>query len=131
MPGSDRPCNTSASTPKKKSVRFSPDMLDQSVQPCDDFYAYACGKWKAQNPIPPDRSSWGRFNELGERGEYILRDILEKAAVVDSSRTPIEQKIGDYFASCMDESEIDIKGLTPLQADLDSIAKVKSLYDFP
>src|SRR5258707_4356185 len=125
------PVITSASTPKKKSVRFSPDMLDQSVQACDDFYAYACGKWKAQNPIPPDRSSWGRFNELGERGEYILRDILEKAAVVDSSRTPIEQKIGDYFASCMDESEIDIKGLTPLQADLDSIAKVKSLDDLP
>jgi len=128
--GTPSKTQATALTPKK-NVRFNPAMLDQSVQPCEDFYTYACGKWKTQNPIPPDRSSWGRFNELGDRGEYILRDILEKAAVVDSSRTPIEQKIGDYFASCMDESEIQTRGLTPLEADLDSIAKVKSLEDLP
>ena len=112
---------------KNKSVGFTPDMLDKAIQPCDDFYTYACGKWKTQNPIPPDRSSWGRFNELGEKGEYILRDILEKAAAGDASRTPIEQKIGDYYGSCMDEAAIEAKGVAPLQADLDSIAKVKSL----
>src|SRR5205814_5051216 len=62
------------------NVRFSADMLDKNIDPCTDFYAYACGKWKAQNPIPADRSEWGRFDELEERGEAIIRNILEKSA---------------------------------------------------
>ena len=84
---------------KAAEVRFSPDMLDKSIDPCNDFYAYACSKWQAQNPIPADRSSWGRFNELQQRGEYIVRDILEKAAVDTPGRSANEQKIGDYYAS--------------------------------
>src|SRR5215470_10233778 len=69
--------------PAKKSadVRFSPEMLDKTIDPCTDFFAYACSKWRAQNPIPSDRSSWGRFNELQDRGEYIVHDILDKASV--------------------------------------------------
>jgi putative endopeptidase len=111
---------------EKKSVRFSVDMLDPAIDPCTDFYAYACGRWIAQNPIPADRSSWGRFNELSERGEYILKDILEKAAAGDSHRSAIEQKIGDYYGSCMDEATIEAKGIEPLQADLKAIAGLKS-----
>ena len=127
--GSSAASRSAKASPAKKSVRFSPDMLDSTVQPCDDFYAYACGKWKAQNPVPPDRSSWGRFNELGERGEYTLRDILETAAAGGASRTVIEQKIGDYYSSCMNGTEIEEKGLAPLRTDLDSITKVKSAAD--
>ncbi len=122
------PAKSSAS---KKTVRFSPDMLDPAVQPCDDFYTYACGRWKEQNPIPADRSNWGRFNELGERGEYILKDILEKASVAKVTRTPIEQKIGDYYGSCMDDAAIEAKGLKPLQTDLASIARLKSKDELP
>ena len=77
------------------NVRFSIDMLDKTIDPCTDFYAYACSKWQQQNPIPSDRPSWGRFNELQERGEYIVRDILEKSGPSQSNRSPIEQKIGD------------------------------------
>jgi putative endopeptidase len=110
----------------KKSVRFSPDMLDPAIDPCNDFYAYACSRWMAQNPIPADRSSWGRFNELSERGEYILKDILEKASAAGSNRNAIEQKIGDYYGSCMDEATIEAKGVQPLQADFKAIANLKS-----
>jgi putative endopeptidase len=107
-------------------VRFSVDMLDKSIDPCNDFYAYACSKWLAKNPIPSDRASWGRFDELQQRGQFVVRDILEKAAVDRPGRTVSEQKIGDYYASCMDESAIEKAGTKPLQQDFDSIAKIKS-----
>ena len=113
------------------ATRFSVDMLDKSVDPCNDFYMYACGKWKTQNPIPADRSSWGRFNELAERGEYISRDILEKAAVERAGRTANEQKIGDYYASCMDESAIEKLGAKPLLPDFEKIAALGSKKDLP
>jgi putative endopeptidase len=112
-------------------VRFSVDMLDKSIDPCNDFYAYACSKWLAKNPIPSDRPSWGRFDELQQRGQYIVRDILEKAAVDRPGRTVNEQKIGDYYASCMDESAIEKAGTKPLQQDFDSIAAIKSKEELP
>jgi putative endopeptidase len=115
----------------KPDVRFSVDMLDKDIDPCNDFYAYACSKWSAKNPIPADRPGWGRFDELQQRGEYIVRDILEKAAAGGASRSVSEQKIGDYYASCMDESAIEKAGTQPLQADFESIAKLKSKEDLP
>ena len=119
----------STTAQKTGEVRFSPDMLDKSIDPCNDFYAYACSKWQAQNPVPADRPTWGRFNELQERGEYVVRDILEKAAAKTSGRSVSEQKIGDYYASCMDESAIEKAGTKPLAHDLDSIAALKSKAD--
>jgi endothelin-converting enzyme/putative endopeptidase len=112
-------------------VRFSADMLDKSIDPCNDFYAYACSKWLARNPIPADRSSWGRFNELQQRGEYIVRDILEKAAVDGPGRSANEQKIGDYYSSCMDETAVEKAGTKPLKHDFDSIAAIQSKEELP
>jgi endothelin-converting enzyme/putative endopeptidase len=111
---------------KAADLRFSVDMLDKSIDPCNDFYAYACSKWMAQNPIPSDRPTWGRFNELAQRGEYVVRDILEKAAVDRAGRSLNEQKIGDYYASCMDEGAIEKAGAKPLEHDLESIAAIKA-----
>src|SRR5438477_8940871 len=108
------------------TVRFNPDMLDKSIDPCTDFYAYACSKWQTQNPIPSDRPSWGRFNELQDRGEILVRGILEKHSKDDPKRSPIEQKIGDYYFSCMDEPAIEKAGIKPLQSTLDRVATLKS-----
>ncbi|HME31641.1 MAG TPA: M13 family metallopeptidase, partial [Terriglobales bacterium] len=77
------------------------------------------------NPIPPDKSRWGRFNALDEYNLYILRDILEKAQV-SGQHNAIEQKVGDYYASCMDEATIEKKGTAPLQPDTERKAAIKS-----
>ena len=118
-----------ASKKPSGNVSFSPDMLDKSVDPCTDFYAYACSKWEQQNPIPADRPGWGRFNELQERGEYIVRDILEKSGPGKAGRSPVEQKIGDYYAACMDESAIEKAGTKPLDKYFQAIAAVKTKED--
>ena len=111
----------SALASAQKIAGFDADALDRKADPCVNFYQYACGGWMAANPVPPDQSRWGRFDALQERNRNILHDILEAAAVNKPTRTPIEQKIGDYYASCMDTKAIDQKGLAPVQPDLDRI----------
>src|SRR6185503_19704429 len=100
---------------------FDMKAIDKSVDPCDNFYQFACGSWLKNNPIPADQSRWGRFTELQERNERNMRDILETSAA-KTTRTPVEQKIGDYFASCMDEKGVESRGVAPLKPVLDRIA---------
>ncbi|MBI4877874.1 MAG: M13 family metallopeptidase [Acidobacteria bacterium] len=99
---------------------FDPVWLDRSADPCTDFYRFACGIWIQKNPIPSDESRWGRFNALSERNQSILREILEAAASAANG-----QKIGDHYASCMDEAAIERLGAKPLQPELDRVATLK------
>jgi len=102
--------------------------IDRSCQPCSDFYKYADGGWLAKNPIPPEYPSWGRFSELQERNREILRQILERAAknrmAPEGSN---EQKIGDFYASCMDEATVEAEGLKPLEPEFDRIKRIQSI----
>ncbi|HZT28559.1 MAG TPA: M13 family metallopeptidase [Bryobacteraceae bacterium] len=109
---------------------FDVSTIDRSANPCVDFYQYACGTWMAQNPIPPDQARWSRFDALSERNQLVLKGILEKAAAGGAGRTPLEQKIGDYYATCLDEKAIDAQGLAPLQPELDRIAGIRDRNTF-
>jgi putative endopeptidase len=100
--------------------------MDTSVDPCTDFFTYSCGGWIKQNPIPPDQTSWSAYSKLEDDNKLILRDILEGAAAPGPSRDAVTQKIGDYYAACMDEKAIESAGAKPLQADLDRIANMQS-----
>ena len=101
-------------------AQFDLTAIDKSVDPCVDFYHYACGTWIKNNPIPADQAMWGRFNELADRNRDILHEILEEAAKPAAGRDATTQKIGDYYAACMDEKAIDAKGLAPLEPELDA-----------
>jgi putative endopeptidase len=105
---------------------FSTANMDMTANPCIDFYQYACGTWMANNPIPPDQSRWGTSDSLGDRNRAVLRAILEKASVEEPKRSAVEQKIGDYYASCMDEAGINKLGIKPLEPDLKRIDAIRS-----
>src|SRR5260370_19441135 len=96
--------------------------LDRTCKPCDDFHQFAVGGWLKANPVPPEYPIWGSFITLAEKNVQALHGILE-AAATNTSAAPgsNEQKIGDFYASCMNTKEIDAQGLKPIAADLASI----------
>jgi endothelin-converting enzyme/putative endopeptidase len=104
--------------------------MDASVDPCTDFYTYACGGWMKRNPIPPDQSSWNTYSKMQDENLARLRGILEEAAVGGDKRNEAARKIGDYYASCMDEKAIEAAGIKPIQPLLESIAKLNSKAEF-
>jgi len=118
---------TSSSAPKLE--HFDLSRIDKSLDPCQDFYQYACSKWNAANPIPADQVAWGTGSGLQYWNENILREAMEKAAEQSSNRTGYEQKIGDYWAACIDESGIDAAGTRDLKSGLERIDQMKNKSD--
>ena len=112
-----------------KSWGFDTANLDKTCKPCDDFYQFAMGGWMKANPIPPEYSVWGSFSQLADKNQKNLREILEAAASTKASPGTNEQKIGDFYASCMDTTSIDAAGSKPIEPELTLISAIQTLAD--
>jgi putative endopeptidase len=126
-----------AAAPDKASLVYEPipgfdkSSIDTSVDPCNDFYKFACGKFVANHPIPADQPSVDQFYALYNVNTQSLNGILDKAAAGGAGRSADEQKIGDYYKSCMDESAIETKGLAPIDPFLKEIDAITSKRELP
>jgi putative endopeptidase len=105
--------------------------MDLGVKPCENFYLYSCGNWIKTNPIPSDQARWDVYSKLTFENQEFLWGLLEQAGKTDAPRSPNQQKIGDLFHACMDESTVERAGATPIQVQLAAIAAMKSPADLP
>ena len=110
---------------------LDPANMDTKVKPGDDFYQFANGGWLAKNPIPPEYSRWGSFEELAERNNVILHGILDDCAANPGAAGSSRQKVGDFYASGMDEKAVDADGIKPLAGEFERIAALKDRTELP
>jgi putative endopeptidase len=109
---------------------YSPSLdlasMDRSIDPCVDLYHYSCGGWQKKNPIPPDQTSWSVYGKLYQDNLTYLRGMLEQAAQPSEQRNAVTQKIGDFYAACMDDAAVEKRGVAAIQPELDAIGQLKS-----
>jgi putative endopeptidase len=113
-------------TQDDSKTSFISDNIDKTVDPCVDFFQYACGNWLAKHPIPADRSNYGTGQMVFDQNLDALHEALEVAANPTTKRSAAEQRVGDYYAACMDERGINAAGIKPLQPELARINAISS-----
>src|SRR5579863_5345985 len=123
----------SAQSSSGPALPYSPSLdvssMDKSIDPCVDLYHYSCGGWQKKNPIPPDQTSWSVYGKLYQDNLFFLRSILEQSGPSTPQLDAVTQKIGDFYASCMDEAAADKRSVAAIQPQLDAIAGLKSAHD--
>jgi putative endopeptidase len=121
---------SSQPAPPAASKSFDASAIDKTVDPCTDFYQYACGNWVKSNPIPADQVRWARsFSVLRERNRYLLWQELDAAA--KNPTTPLQKQYGDFFAACMNTDLVEKKGLTPVKPAWKLIAGLAQAKQIP
>jgi predicted metalloendopeptidase len=127
----DGAAKTAATGVPTLSSGIATQYIESSVRPQNDFFTYLNGKWLKTVEIPSDQSSWGSFEQLYEDSLGQLRGIIEKAAAKHAVNGTDEQRIGDYYASFMDEARLEQLGVTPLSSELNKIAAIKDKAELP
>src|SRR5215472_14430883 len=129
-PVQSEPTSSGASAAAAASHGVALSSMDKTCKPCQDFFGYATGEWRKKNPIPPAYPNWSPAYELVERNREHLHQILEKAAA-DHQAAPgsNEQKIGDFYSSCMNEQQVNAEGVKPLEPELERIAAMANIAD--
>ncbi len=122
--------NSSTAVPVAPKAVHSFDLnsIDKTADPCTDFFAYSCGNWIKNNPIPSDQARWGSFNALSERNRYLLYVELNRAA--SDPKTALQRQYGDFYASCMNAdlaNQLGSKPVQPLLASIDALADKQHL----
>lgn len=105
--------------------------MDKTADPCNDFYQYSCGGWIKNNPIPADQSNWSVYGKLYQDNQRFLWGILENLSQKTTGNTAGQQKLGDYYAACMNETLIDQRGAQPIQPLLQRIDAIKAKNELP
>jgi putative endopeptidase len=122
-----------AQSSNEPALPYSPSLdlssMDKSFDPCVNFYQYACGGWRNKNSIPADQTSWSVYGKLYQDNLNFLRGILEQAGNTTNPREAVAQKIGDFYASCIDEAGIEKSGLGPLQPELEAITQLNDVRE--
>jgi putative endopeptidase len=105
--------------------RFTPQWMDPTCKPCDDFYQFVNGNWLKDNPIPNAFAAWGTFNILQQDNRKVLREILEDATRAGANAGEATRLVGTFYGSCTDEARIDSRGITPIADELARIDGIK------
>jgi predicted metalloendopeptidase len=127
---SDQPASINASAAASSlSSGLLLDHFDRSVRPQDDFFRFVNGKWLATTEIPADKSNYGMFGMLDDKSEANLRAIVESAASAQAAVGSDSQKVGDFYASFMDEAAAEALGVKPLSDELARIDAIRTPRD--
>ncbi|MEY3905365.1 MAG: hypothetical protein RIR59_188 [Pseudomonadota bacterium] len=120
---------TPAAKPKLGDWGVDLTAMDASVKPGDDFYKFVNGGWEKRTEIPADRSSWGGFGILRDLSDTRTRAIIDDVSKQTNAPGSVAQKVGDFYASFMDEATVEARGAAPLKPELAKIDAIKSRDD--
>jgi len=109
--------------------RFSTAYLDRSADPAMDFFQFATGTWRKNNPVPADKARWAGFDELQERNWWLVRSLLDELAAAPGGADANRKLVGDFYASAMDTNRLEKLAFSPLDSDLARIPAIQSVDD--